>query len=110
METIKKSYLQIKNKENHYLKVEIYYYIGGYNYATYKHESRGYYVSVTPIERVNHEGYSTESYACFSGYKALLKEVARKSNKAVQEALKLAENVINEIVEVLCNKNGFELE
>lgn len=107
---IKKYYLPIKNNVSvNNLKIEIYYDKGGYNYFTYRQERRGYYVSVTPVERINHGAYYSEKMVAFTGYKQLVKEVARKSNKAAQEALQQSENVINAIVDLLCKQCGFEL-
>lgn len=111
METIKKYYLPIKNNEQaNNLKIEIYYDKGGYNYFTSRQERRGYYVSVIPVERINHGAYCSEKMVAFSGYKQLLKEVARKSNKAAQEVLEQCESIINAMIDTLCNNNGFELE
>lgn len=86
-----KLYFPIKNHEKlgncTHLKVEFYYHLGGMNYFTYKNEPRGYYISISPIERIDRDGCILESYAAFSGKKYLLKEVKRKSAKAEAEAM-----------------------
>lgn len=96
-------------KENVFLKVEVYYNLGGMNYFTYKVEPRGYYLSVTPIERVNRGGYITETCAAFSGYKVLLKEVKRKSKKAETEAEQIAAERMDPIIDRVLIEQGLEL-
>ena len=56
MET--KRYIHIE--DNKYLKVQVYYDLGGMNYFTGKQESRGYYIMVKPIEK----GEGWESFDC----------------------------------------------
>lgn len=91
--TIKTEYFPM-NKENNFLKCELYYSLGGVNYFTYKNEQRGYYVSVYPVEKVR--GF--ESYTAFTGVKALIKPCQRKSNKAEAEALAKYEETKNNII------------
>lgn len=85
-----KLYFPIKNPEEvngcTHLTAEVYYDLGGMNYFTYKVEPRGYYMSMTPVEKVDRGGYVTESYTAFTGKKTLIKEVKRKSAKAENEA------------------------
>lgn len=91
------------------LKIELYYDLGGMNYFTARAESRGYYLSVTPVERCVSRGYTSECYTAFSGIKQLVKGVKRKSQKAEKEAENLAENLVNELIEYVCSQNGLEL-
>lgn len=91
------------------LKIELYYSLGGMNYSTYRVESRGYYLSVTPVERRVSSGYTSECYTAFTGIKQLVKGVKRKSQKAEKEAENLAENLVNELIEYVCGQNGLEL-
>lgn len=95
--------------ENVFVKVETYYSIGGVNCFTYRNEPRGYYLSVSPVERVNRGGYIIESYAAFSGYKMLLKEVKRKSKKAEMEAEQIAADGMNRIINQVLIEQGLEL-
>lgn len=95
--------------ENVFVKVETYYSLGGMNYFTYKVEPRGYYLSVTPVERVNRGSYITESYAALSGYKMLLKEVKRKSKKAEAEAEQIAADGMDRIINQVLIEQGLEL-
>ena len=95
--------------ENVFVKVETYYNLGGMNYFTYKVELRGYYLSVTPVERINRGSYIMESYTAFSGYKMLLKEVKRKSKKAEMEAEQIAADEMQRIIDQVLMEQGLEL-
>lgn len=96
-------------KENVFVKVEVYYNLGGINYFTYEVEPRGYYLSVSPVERVNRGGYIMESCAAFSGYKTLLKEVKRKSKKAEAEAEQIAAERMKPIIDRVLIEQGLQL-
>ena len=93
MEHIKKEYLNT-NKEKTFLKCELYYSLGGMNYFTGKTEARGYYVSVSPVERSN----GWESYTAFSGWKKCVVECARKGKKAEAKALEVYEAAKQEML------------
>lgn len=68
--------------ENAQIKVELSYQLGGINYFTYKKESRGLYLHITPVEvRDCGNGMICESFVGFSGIKFLVKELGRKSDK-----------------------------
>lgn len=76
-----------------YLKAEVYYALGGYNYFTGKNESRGYYLSVSPVEiKECDSGFKSESYTAFTGYKFLLFEASRKSQKGMDRAIEMFNN------------------
>jgi hypothetical protein len=100
-----KKYLEVKANDQKvtHLKCEVYYSLGGFNY------SRGYYASVTPVERSNGYGCTIEGYVAFSGYKQIVKPVNRKSAKAEAEAERLAQPVLDMLIEVVLKKNGLEL-
>lgn len=104
-------YLKVKKNSSNItdLKIELYYDLGGMNYFTTRAESRGYYLSVTPVERCISSGYTSERYTAFTGIKQLVKGVKRKSQKAEKEAENLAENLVNELIEYVCSQNGLEL-
>lgn len=93
-------------KENTYLRVEVKYNIGGMNYFTYKDEPRGYYLSVSPVERDGH----FESYQAFSGIKQCILEVKRQSKKQAEKAEQLAETYKENLINYVLNKNGLSLE
>lgn len=105
-----KKYIPVK--ENAYathIAVELKYNLGGFNCFTYAQEKRGYYLHVTPVKREQRDGYTMESFTAFSGYKQLIKEVNRKSNKSELEAATEAWEIIDIMVERVCRKNGLEL-
>lgn len=107
-----KNYFEVKENRNGitHIKCEVYYSLGGYNVWTGKQEPRGYYASVSPVERKDYgNGCVMESYVAFTGIKQLLKEVSRKSVKSQAEAEKMAENVFNSLIEYIMNEHGIEL-
>jgi len=83
------------NKE---LKIEVYYDKGGMNYFNGKNEPRGYWLSMRQVEVERQgRGIVIESYGMFSGAKMFLKEVKKKSDKAYELALSIAEEKIEEL-------------
>ena len=108
--TVYKKYIVAKGEGVNRLKVECYYDLGGMNYWNYKNEPRGYYVSVTPVEVADRDGWRSESYVMFSGVKKLVKEVARKSAKAAEQAKILAEQAEQELVDYVCAKGDIVVE
>lgn len=93
MSRIKTEYLNT-NKDKTFLKCELYYSLGGMNYFTSRNEARGYYVSVSPVER----GDGWESYTAFSGWKKCVVECARKGKKAEAKALEVYEAAKQEML------------
>jgi hypothetical protein len=91
-----KKYEPIANSPKE-LKIEVRYNKGGMNYFTSRNEERGYYLSVTPVERTKGEGYTSESYVGFSGVKKLILPVARQSEKQYQAAIVAAESHVEEL-------------
>jgi hypothetical protein len=92
-----KKYEKIEGS-NKQLKIEIYYDKGGMNYFNGKNEPRGYWLSMRQVERkVEDHGVVIESYGMFSGAKMFLNEVKKKSDKAYQLALSMAEGKIEEL-------------
>jgi len=83
------------------LKIQVYYDKGGWNYFSGDKEKRSYYLSVTHVHvnrRENGSIMSVETTA-FSGTKMLIKEVNRRSKKRSQEALEIAEDKKEELIE-----------
>lgn len=107
-----KKYIEVKEnpaKVTH-LKIELYYDLGGMNYFTGRAENRGYYLSVTPVERgMRDGGFISESYTAFTGIKQNIKQVTRKSAKAESEAEKLAADAMDNLIDYVCKKNGLEI-
>lgn len=83
---------------NKQLKIEVFYDKGGMNYFNGKNEPRGYWLSMRQVERkVEDHGVVIESYGMFSGAKAFLLEVKKKSDKAYERALVLAEEKLADL-------------
>ena len=105
-----KKFIELKeNKNANFLKIETNYSLGGYNCFTHKTEPRGYYLSVSPVQRYERDGVSFESYTAFSGVKLLLLEVSRKGKKAEEAAEKIAPEKESELIQYVCTKNGLEV-
>lgn len=106
-----KKYIEIKNpnKNVNCLKVEVYYDKGGFSYVSYTHKPRGYYISVVPVYRENKGSYIMESYVAFTGYKQLLLEVKRQSQKQYEKAVEISGVMEEILVDKLVSENGFEL-
>jgi hypothetical protein len=86
-----KKYIKIDGTENEYLKVHVYYALGGMNYWNGKVDPRGYYLSVQRVERKSEGAYFTESFMVGSGgVRTLLLETKRKSDKAMTQAVETA--------------------
>lgn len=87
---------------NKFIKIYTYYKKDTMNYFTYKNEARGYYLSVTPVERAR-------GFEAFTGFKILLKEVTRASKKAEAEAEAIAERDWKKYAEIAANKAGLQI-
>lgn len=103
-----KKYIPIINetKNANFLKIEIYYSLGGMNYFTGRAENRGYYISVSPV----YKNGITESYTSFTGIKHCLNTVSRKSEKAYNNALTIAPEILHTLVNAVCAKNNINVE
>jgi uncharacterized protein YfeS len=73
------------NKENIYIKLEVFYHKGGYNCATCEQQARGYYLLIVPEERRIQDGYTILIASAFSGCKILLEKSKRLSKKRLVE-------------------------
>lgn len=84
-----KKYIQTKRMPGAtHIKIEVRYELGGFNYFTYKTEPRGIYISVSPVTLEDRPGgYQMETYTAFSGRKFCVRELKRKSEKALQEII-----------------------
>ena len=91
--------------QNKFIKVRTYYKKDTTNFFTYENEARGYYLSVTPIER----GRGWETFTAFTGFKVLLKEVTRASKKAEAEAEAIAEKDWRKYAEIVANEAGLQI-
>ena len=103
-----KKYLKT-NKENTEVKIELKYNLGGLNYWNYKTEARGYWLHIHTLKIERQQGCTIESYNCFSGYKALILETKRKSDKAYNTALEMLEAKKAEMLEIILTNNNLNL-
>lgn len=92
------------------IKIRFDYYLGGMNYFNYNVDKRGYYAYFTPVWCDTSNGFNTESYTMFAGFKVLLLEVTRKGKKAEAEALKTLEADKQKYIDYLIDKYDLKLE
>ena len=102
--------LKENNAGANFLKIETYYNLGGYNCFTYRAESRGYYISVSPVRRETRDGVTFESYTAFSGIKDYLLQVSRKSKKAEETAEKIASEREKDLIDYVCTRQGLAVQ
>lgn len=99
-----KKYEPIDDKGNE-LKIEVYYDKGGMNYFSSKVDPRGYWLSIRAVNIERRErSIIVESYPMFSGVRRFLLEVKKKSDKAEQQALALAEQLMEETKQHVLNE------
>ena len=113
MSVIKRKYIEITENSqdnNNCLEVTFYYDLGGYNCFTHKEESRGYYLSVTPLERKVEDGLVTECYTAFSGVRELIHPCNRKSTKAENVAREKLQAYGKMMIDYIVNKCGYKIE
>ena len=109
--TISKKYLAVlpNDKNITHLKVEMYYDKGGMNYFSGCHEGRGIKLSISPVQREERENkIVVESYTAFSGFKKLVKEMARY-NKKTCDTFELSETEEQEMIKIVLNHNWLKL-
>ena len=108
MDIIKKYVKLQENPErrNNFIKIYVYYDLGGYNYFTHREKPRGYYITVVPVTR---DGVC-ESFTAFTGCTELLTPCARKGKKAEADALQKAPVYEKMMVDAICKKYGYILE
>ena len=101
-----KNYIKVSGHEANYLRIDLDYSKGGYNYFTGSLEPRGYYIHVSPVLKNG----NTEQYVAFSGVKDCLLKVTRKSNKAEAEAMQIFEAVKNKYISYILEKHNLTIE
>ena len=105
-------YVKIKNnagKETH-LRISMDYTLGGTNWYSHEEITRGYYLYAIPCELSNRGSYTEVSTVLGRGLKILLKPVARRSKKAEDAAIRMAEERKNELIAAVCERYGYEVE
>ena len=102
-----KIYLPLDENEGGYthLEVSTYYDVGGYSYFTYTNTPRGYFICVQPVKKGDH----TIMYEMFNGYKNLLEETKRFSQKKLDTlAEKTMENAAP-LIQAVCNEHNLHV-
>jgi hypothetical protein len=104
-----KQYLKT-NKENTEIKIELSYSIGGMNYFTSRAEKRGYYLHAQPLEvSRSANGITIEQYTPAKGYKHLILETKRKSDKSYKTALEMIEETKQRMIEAIQDESNLQL-
>lgn len=109
---LEKEYIKLKengDKETH-LCVEMDYNLGGTNWYSHTPIPRGYYLYATPCTLEDRGDYQTVSQVLGKGLKILLKQVARRSKKAEDTAIQIAQERKAELIAAVCKKYGYEVE
>lgn len=101
-----KRYIKIEGE--HYLKINVFYDKGGINFLTGRTDARGYWLSVTAVKRETYGLVQMESFEMFtSGYKELILEVKRRSDKAHDKAVDMSESMWRRLAEKVLVEKGF---
>ena len=97
-----KWYFETPDLPNTHMLVEVYYEQGGMNYFSGSVKPRGYYILVKPIDRVQREGYFTESMSLFGagGYQ-LIEEANRYSQKQLERVIANAQETLDELAPIV---------
>lgn len=95
------------NKENMFIKLEVFYHLGGYSWATYEYEERGYYLLIVPEEHAIRDGIHYTITSAFSGCKLFLEGAKRLSKKRLAELTNnLKINDYKNIIEKIASENN----
>lgn len=93
------------------ISIEVTYQKGGINYFSYNTERRGVYVLVRPEKIADRGGYVSRSFDLFGNmtFKICVKELARKSQKAIDTIAAAVEPHVQELAQhiELGDKEGF---
>lgn len=103
----------LKTNSPKVIEISVSYNIGGMNYFSGKSESRGYYISVTPVEINGHDKYQTKVYSGWSGYKHLLRTAKKYSEKDLEFIAKEIENdnkIHQPLLDMVLSKNKLKLK
>ena len=94
------------NKNFTHVRLTLYYSLGGMNMWTYKNDPRGYYMSVSPVRKVDCGTYAMIECAPSDGFKSLIKPVVRRSKKADAEAINASNNVLDELLNAIFSRHS----
>ena len=110
-QSINKKYIDVAPNEEGvtHIKVETYYSKGGMNYFSSTNETRGIYISVSPVTRTCHEGkYWTESFKGWSGNKKHMFAMERY-NKKKCDTFEMDAEYEQMLIDYVLNKNNLKL-
>lgn len=79
-------------KPNTYINVELIYNKGGENAYSRTKNPRCYMLYINAVERVEKDGYTTETFEPYTSMRVNVLNVSRQSKKAAAEAEKYTEN------------------
>lgn len=110
-DSLYKNYLELEpepipNLKATHLKVELYYSLGGTNVFTYKDESRGYYLSVSPVTKKG----NWITFVAFTGLKQCILPVKRQTQKKAQEALSKMNDYLQPLIDKVLQDTGLQLK
>lgn len=109
MSRLYKEYFSVEGR-NEEVKAEVGYELGGHNYYSGQNNRRGYYLYINSVERKESNGYSTESFTLFDGFKVVLVEATRQSKGKEQLAIAEGKNVMSQYVQRYLNEKGWKLK
>lgn len=92
------TYIETKDfPGNTHIQISVYYSKGGMNYFSGESSQRGFYVSVTPVQKSN----GCISTVLFSGLKQLILNASRYSEKQHNIAIEASKEITPKLMEAL---------
>lgn len=92
------------------IEVEVSYRMGGHNPFTHREQPRGYYLSASPVNIQQHDGYQTRSFMAFSGRAMVLEEANRFSQSKLDKvAASVTHGEINKLLDKIVAKHCLTL-
>ena len=91
------------------LEVSAYYSLGGMSMASYRRESRGYYISVTPVRYITRGDYKVTECHPTDGIKKCIIECSRQSAKKEQAVLSTKRSEYQDLIDYVLNKTQIKL-
>ena len=91
------------------LEVQAYYSLGGVNLYSYKSESRGYYIAVTPVKYINHGNQTLVERRISDGIKKCVIECKRQTAKNAQAIAQVKRSDYQDLIDHVLNKMQISL-
>lgn len=101
--------LYATTKSNVYISVELIYNKGGESAYSRGKNPRCYMLYINAVERVDKDGYTTETFEPYTAMRVEVLRVARASKKAAAEAEKYTENFGSAWAANYASKYGYTL-